>query len=344
MLSKKMKLFTMGLAAFALTQPSFGESPNALMTWPLDEAPTGLAVGPDGQIAITINNDHRIVQFSSESDEVIGSIDLEDPAASVALGPEGIITVYSSASSGLVQYTDEGEVLAHIVLDGQPHLAAANALGETAVAAAGEGVMHGYGDWGRLTRYGADGRILGDIPLHDPVDLLSVGSDGTMAITINNDHRVALFSGEGEALSEVEIGTEVHGLAAGADGTVSVIIDNDYQTSGAGAAGLIVNNDYQTSGGAGIIIDHDHRTSGAGAAGLIVNNDYQTNGEGAAHSYKAVHLSAEGAVFGEVPLRGKPLHVAVDVDGFLYAAFSDRVEKHAFGTEELSSEFDGMEH
>lgn len=71
-----------------------------LAEWDVDGVINGIAVGPRGEVYVTINNSHRVVKYSSEGD-MLGGWTVEMDMTGIAVGPNGL--VYVSFTNGLIQ-------------------------------------------------------------------------------------------------------------------------------------------------------------------------------------------------------------------------------------------------
>jgi hypothetical protein len=75
-----------------------------LSEWVLPGEPGGIAVGPGGQVYVTINNSHRVVQYSASGEYLAGWIVAAGRPGAIAVAPSSGLRI-RGASGGAVYVT-----------------------------------------------------------------------------------------------------------------------------------------------------------------------------------------------------------------------------------------------
>jgi hypothetical protein len=107
--------------------------------WPVEAPPDGIAVGPDGSVYVTINNSHRIVQYSPAG-EPLGDWEVACRECGVietngiTVGPGGSVYVTINNSHRVVQHSPAGEYVGEWAYEGDAAGLAAGPTGLVYVA------------------------------------------------------------------------------------------------------------------------------------------------------------------------------------------------------------------
>jgi len=83
-----------------------------LAHWSVEDQPGGIAVGPGGEVYVTINNSHKVVKYSPDG-EVLAEWDVDGVIETngIAVGPGGEVYVTINNSHRVVKYSTDGEKL-----------------------------------------------------------------------------------------------------------------------------------------------------------------------------------------------------------------------------------------
>jgi DNA-binding beta-propeller fold protein YncE len=87
-----------------------------VVQWPVEGAPGAIAVAPGGEVYVTINNSHRVVQYSPRG-EILSEWEVSCRECGVietngiTVGPDGSVYVTINNSHRVVQYSPAGEYL-----------------------------------------------------------------------------------------------------------------------------------------------------------------------------------------------------------------------------------------
>jgi hypothetical protein len=106
-------LFVIGIMASVL--PVYGGP--LLAQWSVEDQANGIAVGPGGEVYVNINQNHKVVKYSSEG-EMLTEWFLENVASGIAVGPGGEVYVNINQNHKVVKYSSEGEMLDEWNVDG----------------------------------------------------------------------------------------------------------------------------------------------------------------------------------------------------------------------------------
>lgn len=101
--------------------------------WAVEGSAQSIAVGPDGQIYVTINNNHKVVKYSPNG-ELLAEWTLEEMPSGIAVGPGGEVYVTINNNHKVVKYSSSGEFLAEWPVDGTATGIAAGSDGQVYLA------------------------------------------------------------------------------------------------------------------------------------------------------------------------------------------------------------------
>ena len=108
-------LFVIGIMASVL--PVYGGP--LLAQWSAEDLVGGIAVGPGGEVYVTINNSHKVVKYSTEGEKLAEwDVDGVIETNGIAVGPGGEVYVNINNSHKVVKYSSEGELLDEWSVDG----------------------------------------------------------------------------------------------------------------------------------------------------------------------------------------------------------------------------------
>ena len=108
-------LFLISIVASVL--PVYGGP--LLAQWSAEDQASGIAIGPDGEVYVTINNNHKVVKYSTEG-EMLAEWDVDGVIETngIAVGPGGEVYVTINNNHKVVKYSSEGEKLDEWAVDG----------------------------------------------------------------------------------------------------------------------------------------------------------------------------------------------------------------------------------
>jgi len=66
--------------------------------WAVEGRPDGIAVGPQGDVFVNVNNNYRIVRYSATG-ELLGQWSYDGEVSGIAAGPDGRVYVADRANS-----------------------------------------------------------------------------------------------------------------------------------------------------------------------------------------------------------------------------------------------------
>lgn len=89
-------LFLISIVASVL--PVYGGP--LLAQWSAEDQASGIAIGPDGEVYVTINNNHKVVKYSSEG-EKLDEWSVDGVMNGIAVGPNGL--VYLTFTNRMIQ-------------------------------------------------------------------------------------------------------------------------------------------------------------------------------------------------------------------------------------------------
>jgi formylglycine-generating enzyme required for sulfatase activity len=199
-----------------------GLLPGTLTTseWDIaSELSSGMAVGQNGTVFVTINNSHRILGYDAAGQQM-AEWEIDGEASALATGPGGQVYVTINNSHRVVGYSLDGQIVSDWLVDGQPTGLAVGAGGEIYVT-----INNSH----RVVQYGPTGQIIQEWPVDGQPGGIAVGPGGEIYVTINNSHRVVQFSPKGEPLTEWNMDGQPGTLAVGPHGEVYVTINNSHR-------------------------------------------------------------------------------------------------------------------
>ncbi len=294
-----MPMPTPALTPGAVTH--FAANGDVLGTIATEGTPGDLATGPEGQLFVRINQNHRIVRYAP-SGEMLGSWPVDGRAAEITVGPEGQVFVRINHNHRVVMYSATGEWLGEIN----------TGTSANDIAAAPDGTLFAtFGAQQRVVRYAPDGQTLGGWVTPGEPDRIAITGNDWVAVKINQNHLrargtvgrawlVALYTFDGEPVSQISLDAEPTGLAGAPDGSVFVIINNNHRVLHYDAEGTLLHS-WSTAGAPG-----NAATDREGGVWVIVET--RASGEGELQ----VGMDAEASH--PAPLRiGDLITVTVDI-------------------------------
>jgi DNA-binding beta-propeller fold protein YncE len=95
-------------------------SASLLTQWATEDQADCIAIGPGGEVYVNINQNHKVVKYSSEGErvtewEIPGVIETNG----IAVGPDGNVYVNINQNHKVLKYSPEGEMLDEWSVDGQ---------------------------------------------------------------------------------------------------------------------------------------------------------------------------------------------------------------------------------
>ena len=190
---------------------------NQVAEWPVDGVPSGIAVGPGGEVYVNINQNHKVVEYSSDG-EKRAEFDVDG-----VIETNGIVVgtdrdVYIIMGDRLTRYNPSGEKLAEWPLDGLPNGLAAGPGGEVLVLVDNQ-----------VAVYGPERQRLKELEVEDGAGAIASGPDGSIYVAYLQ--RVVRYSPNGEMQEEwmVEGAMSVDGIAVDRRGEVYVNINQNYR-------------------------------------------------------------------------------------------------------------------
>lgn len=179
--------------------------------WPVEGGPDGIAVSPDGEVFVTINNNYRVVKYSAEG-VLLAEWSCEGEPGGIAVSPEGEVFVNINHNWRAFENSADSEVFVNI-----------------------------NNNW-RVVKYSADGVLLAEWPSEGESSGIAVSPEGEV-FSVNNMLRVAKCSAAGDPLAgwSVIAGViETNGIVVSPDGDVFVTITNSHRVLKYNAAGELL--------------------------------------------------------------------------------------------------------
>ncbi|MCU0555082.1 MAG: NHL repeat-containing protein [Syntrophales bacterium] len=152
---------------------SGGDEGDRLAEWSSEGGSSGIAVSPDGEVFVNINNNHRVERH----------------------GPGGEVSVNINNTHHVVKYSPEGHRLAEWPTEDA----------SSGIAVSHDGEVFSVNNLFRVARSSAAGDPLAGWSVVAGVietNGIVVSPNGDVFVNINNTHRVAQYSAAGELLAE----------------------------------------------------------------------------------------------------------------------------------------------
>lgn len=90
-----------------------------LAQWSLEDLVGGIAIGPGGEVYVTINNSHKVVKYSPEGERLAEwDVDGVIETNGIAVGPGGEVYVTINNNHKVVKYSSAGEKLDEWAVEG----------------------------------------------------------------------------------------------------------------------------------------------------------------------------------------------------------------------------------
>ena len=230
-----------------------------LTEWPVEGEPDGIAVSPDGEVFVTVNNNHRVVKYSKEGVQ-LAQWPFEGAASGIAVGHEGEVFIATNHKNRDVNHGTQGEV--SVTINNNYRVVKTNSEGvrlaewssegeSSGIAVSPEGevfvnINQNYRDLEyktngeisvninqnyRVVKYSSEGAELGEWPIEDPSSCLATNSGGEV-FSVNNMLRVVKSSTVGDRLAEWSVVAgviETNGIVINPEGEVFVSVNNNHR-------------------------------------------------------------------------------------------------------------------
>jgi sugar lactone lactonase YvrE len=271
-----------------------------LTEWLVEGGPDGIAVSPDGEVFVNINNSHRVVKYSPEGVR-LAEWSFEGESSGIAVSPDGEVFVNINNSHRVVKYGANGEVFVNI--NNSHRVVRYSAEGDQLAEWSSEGESSGIA-------VGPGGEVF--VNINNSHRVVEISPDGDVFVNINNSHRVVKYSPEGELLAEWPSEGESSGIAVSPEGEV-FSVSNLLRVAKCGAAG-------------------DPLAGWSVAAGVIETNGIVVSPDGEVfvninNSHRVAKYSRDGELLTEWGGEGdqpgefrSPVGVAAGPDGLVYVA------------------------
>ena len=227
-----------------------------LSSWPLDGPPDGIAAGPDGSIYVNINQNHRIVGYTT-SGLKLAEWTYEGKVNGIAVSPDNRVwvtignddqeeMVNINQNHKVVGYSPTGDMLAEwLVTCRDCENPEANAI---AVGPGGEIFININNNF-RIVGYSPSGEVQAEWTVTcqgcdaPKANAIAVDPGGEIWVNINQNHKVVGYSPSGEVLAERTVDCrdcedpEANAVAIGPGGEIWVNINQNHRIVGYTADG-----------------------------------------------------------------------------------------------------------
>jgi sugar lactone lactonase YvrE len=112
-------LFVICLLTYAALGTALASGASLLTYWVAEGRIDSIATGLGGDVYVTINNNHKVVKYSSEGEKLTEwNVDGVIETNGIAVGPRGDVYVTINNNHKVVKYSSEGEKLDEWSVDG----------------------------------------------------------------------------------------------------------------------------------------------------------------------------------------------------------------------------------